>query len=87
MVCGLSIGGCVAEDHAARHSDRVSGLVLAYAFGTGPVPLSARLLFANLGRSPSSTGWCGTRRSIGGDFGSATGCRREWAATRTGSRR
>lgn len=33
VICGLSTGGCVAQVYAARHSDRISGLVLAGTFG------------------------------------------------------
>ncbi len=32
VVCGLSMGGCIAQVYAARHPDRVSGLVLAGTF-------------------------------------------------------
>lgn len=36
VLCGLSMGGLVAQTYAARHPDRVSGLVLADTF-TPPV--------------------------------------------------
>ncbi|WP_415381279.1 alpha/beta fold hydrolase [Halosimplex sp. TS25] len=32
-ICGLSTGGCIAQVFAARHPDRVAGLVLADTFG------------------------------------------------------
>lgn len=32
VVCGLSMGGCIAQVYAARHPDRLSGLVLAGTF-------------------------------------------------------
>ncbi|MBX0297281.1 alpha/beta fold hydrolase [Haloarcula nitratireducens] len=32
VICGLSTGGCIAQVHAARHPDRVAGLVLADTF-------------------------------------------------------
>lgn len=48
ILCGLSIGGCVAQVYAARHPDGIRGLILADTFATAPVPLSAKLLFANL---------------------------------------
>ncbi|WP_123533406.1 alpha/beta fold hydrolase [Halosimplex salinum] len=33
VICGLSTGGCIAQVFAARHPDRVAGLVLADTFG------------------------------------------------------
>ncbi len=48
IICGLSIGGCIAQAYAARHPDRVRGLILADTFASAPVPLGARVLFANL---------------------------------------
>lgn len=38
VVCGLSLGGCIAQVYAARHPDRLAGLVLADTFT--PAPLS-----------------------------------------------
>ncbi|NHN49908.1 alpha/beta fold hydrolase [Halostella sp. JP-L12] len=32
VLCGLSTGGCIAQAYAARHSDRLAGLVLADTF-------------------------------------------------------
>ncbi|MFB6140372.1 MAG: alpha/beta fold hydrolase [Halosimplex sp.] len=32
VLCGLSTGGCIAQVYAARHPDRVAGLVLADTF-------------------------------------------------------
>lgn len=32
LICGLSMGGCIAQVYAARHSDRLAGLVLADTF-------------------------------------------------------
>ena len=32
VLCGLSTGGCIAQVYAARHSDRLAGLVLADTF-------------------------------------------------------
>ena len=32
VLCGLSMGGCIAQAYAAEHSDRLSGLVLADTF-------------------------------------------------------
>ncbi|ELY37214.1 alpha/beta fold hydrolase [Halalkalicoccus jeotgali] len=32
VVCGLSMGGCIAQVYAARHPERVGGLVLADTF-------------------------------------------------------
>ncbi|WP_302080319.1 alpha/beta fold hydrolase [Salinibaculum rarum] len=38
VVCGLSLGGCIAQVYAERYPDGLSGLVLADTFG--PTPLS-----------------------------------------------
>jgi pimeloyl-ACP methyl ester carboxylesterase len=38
VICGLSLGGCIAQVYADRYPDRLSGLVLADTFG--PKPLS-----------------------------------------------
>ncbi|MFC7135492.1 alpha/beta fold hydrolase [Halobaculum litoreum] len=43
MVCGLSMGGCIAMTFAARHPDRLSGLVLADTFGPVPLTVGDRL--------------------------------------------
>lgn len=32
VLCGLSMGGCIAQTYAARHPDRLAGLVLADTF-------------------------------------------------------
>jgi len=43
VVCGLSMGGCIAMTFAARYPDRLSGLVLADTFGPVPLTLGERL--------------------------------------------
>ncbi|GAA0207997.1 alpha/beta fold hydrolase [Halobaculum roseum] len=43
VVCGLSMGGCIAMTYAARHPDGPSGLVLADTFGPVPLTLGERL--------------------------------------------
>lgn len=48
VVCGLSMGGAVAQAFAAAHPERVAGLVLADTFATGPSPLAGRLAMANV---------------------------------------
>ena len=48
VLCGLSMGGCIAQVYAATRPENVSGLVLADTFSAGPLPLKGRLLFANL---------------------------------------
>ena len=48
VVCGLSMGGCIAQVYAASHPENVAGLVLADTFTTGSLGLTERLLFANL---------------------------------------
>jgi pimeloyl-ACP methyl ester carboxylesterase len=48
VLCGLSMGGAVVQAYAAKHPEKVAGLVLADTFPTGPLPLSGRLAFANL---------------------------------------
>jgi pimeloyl-ACP methyl ester carboxylesterase len=39
VLCGLSMGGCIAQVYAARHPERVAGLVLADTFAP---PLQSR---------------------------------------------
>lgn len=48
VLCGLSMGGAVVQAYAARHPEKVAGLVLADTFPTGPLPLAGRLAFANI---------------------------------------
>lgn len=48
VLCGLSMGGCIAQVYAAAHPENVAGLVLSDTFPAGPLPLKARLVFANL---------------------------------------
>ncbi|WP_225917725.1 alpha/beta fold hydrolase [Halobaculum rubrum] len=43
VVCGLSMGGCIAMRYAARYPDGLSGLVLADTFGPAPLTLGERL--------------------------------------------
>lgn len=47
-VCGLSMGGAVAQTFAAAHPDRVAGLVLADTFPAGPMPLMGKIAMANI---------------------------------------
>ncbi len=48
VVCGLSMGGAIAQAFAAAYPDRLAGLVLADTFPTGPMPLVGRLAMANI---------------------------------------
>ncbi|MDY6818206.1 MAG: alpha/beta hydrolase [Halobacteriales archaeon] len=48
VLCGLSMGGCIAQVYAATHPEEVAGLVLSDTFTAGPLPIGGRLLFANL---------------------------------------
>ncbi|WP_256300419.1 alpha/beta fold hydrolase [Haloarchaeobius salinus] len=48
VVCGLSMGGAIAQAFAAAHPERVAGLVLADTFPAGPLPLAGRLAMANV---------------------------------------
>lgn len=48
ILCGLSLGGCIAQVYAARHPEKVAGVVLADTFTAGPLGVGGRLLFANL---------------------------------------
>ena len=48
VVCGLSMGGAIAQAFAAAHPERVAGLVLADTFPAGPLPLTGRLAMANV---------------------------------------
>lgn len=48
VLCGLSLGGCVAQAFAATYPDDVAGVVLADTFGPWPLDPSGRLVFATL---------------------------------------
>lgn len=48
ILCGLSMGGCIAQAYAAKYPNKVSGLVLADTFTPGPMGVTERLIFANL---------------------------------------
>ena len=48
VLCGLSLGGCIAQAYAALYPEKVAGLVLADTFTQAPLGLVGRLLFANL---------------------------------------
>jgi pimeloyl-ACP methyl ester carboxylesterase len=48
VLCGLSMGGCIAQAYAATYPDGISGLVLADTFTQAPLGLTGRLLFTNL---------------------------------------
>lgn len=48
VLCGLSMGGCIAQVYAATHPEKVAGLVLADTFTTAPLSPSGRLVLANL---------------------------------------
>jgi pimeloyl-ACP methyl ester carboxylesterase len=48
LICGLSMGGCIAQVYAARHPENVAGVVLADTFSADELSFGARLVFANL---------------------------------------
>jgi pimeloyl-ACP methyl ester carboxylesterase len=48
IICGLSMGGCIAQVYAATYPENVAGLVLADTFTAAPLSPGARLVFANL---------------------------------------
>lgn len=48
VLCGLSLGGCIAQAYAATYPEKVAGLVLADTFTQAPLGLTGRLLFTNL---------------------------------------
>ena len=48
VLCGLSMGGCIAQMYAARYPEKVAGLVLSDTFTAAPLPLKGKLIFANL---------------------------------------
>lgn len=48
ILCGLSMGGCIAQVYAATYPEKVAGLVLSDTFTAAPLPLKSRLVFANL---------------------------------------
>ena len=43
VVCGLSLGGCIAQAYADRYPDRLSGLVLVDTFGPSPLSPGERV--------------------------------------------
>ena len=43
VICGLSMGGCIAQVYAERYPDGLSGLVLADTFGPTPLSLGERV--------------------------------------------
>lgn len=48
VVCGLSTGGCIAQVYAARHPEKISGLVLADTFTSDVLDWRDRVQFAAL---------------------------------------
>lgn len=48
VICGLSMGGTIAQAFAAANPEKVAGLVLADTFPTGPRPFTLRLALANI---------------------------------------
>ncbi|MFB6152634.1 MAG: alpha/beta fold hydrolase [Halodesulfurarchaeum sp.] len=48
VICGLSMGGAIAQAFAAAHPEKVAGLVLADTFPPGPLPLTGRIAMANI---------------------------------------
>lgn len=48
ILCGLSMGGCIAQAYAATYPEKVTDLVLSDTFTAAPLPLKGRLIFANL---------------------------------------
>ncbi len=49
VLCGLSLGGCIAQAYATKHPDRISGLVLADTFTSGDWRWPERLQWGLLG--------------------------------------
>ncbi|WP_049987613.1 alpha/beta fold hydrolase [Halobellus rufus] len=49
VLCGLSLGGCIAQAYATSYPDRLSGLVLADTFTSGDWRWPERLQWALLG--------------------------------------
>lgn len=48
VLCGLSMGGCIAQVYAATYPEKVAGLVVSDTFTVAPLPLTGWLIFANL---------------------------------------
>lgn len=48
VICGLSMGGTIAQAFAAAHPEKVAGLVLADTFPAGPLSLTGRSAMANV---------------------------------------
>lgn len=48
VLCGLSLGGCIAQAYAATYPEKVARLVLADTFTQAPLGLTGQLLFTNL---------------------------------------
>lgn len=48
VLCGLSMGGCIAQVYAATYPEKIAGLVVSDTFTAAPLPWKGRLIFANL---------------------------------------
>ncbi|WP_435073739.1 alpha/beta fold hydrolase [Halorubrum sp. HHNYT27] len=48
VLCGLSLGWCIAQGHAATYPEKIAGLALADTFTQAPLGISGRLFLANL---------------------------------------
>lgn len=48
VICGLSMGGTIAQTFAAVHPEKVAGLVLADTFPSGSLPFAWRIALVNI---------------------------------------
>ena len=62
VICGLSLGGCIAQQYATSYPDRLSGLVLADTFTPGEWRWPERLRWAMLRASIPLTRLVGYQR-------------------------
>jgi len=62
VVCGLSLGGCIAQAYATRYPDRLSGLILADTFTSGDWRWPERLQWGLLGATVPLARFVGYQR-------------------------
>lgn len=48
VICGLSMGGAIAQAFAGSYPEKVAGLIIADTFATGSLALAGRIAMANI---------------------------------------